>query len=256
MQRARRLSEEQRTAWAMEATEFPVTIDDQVSHIDIVFRWRRGETFLVAECKRPNPKHSRWCFVRAPFTWPGANGNELVFETVRYSPSNGGATASSVTARTSGTAYHLGVELRSGEDGDGKRRGPAIETSVGQVLRATSGLINHLFGPRRTGFCSSGRALFIPAIFTTADLWVSSIDLAESDLATGHAVTEHATRLPWLWFNHNQSPALRNALERSDVGEALSDALRHEFCRTIAIVSPRGIDDFLSRELNEWIRDS
>jgi len=53
-------------------------------------------------------------------------------------------------------AYHLGFELRTGETGDGKgQRSQAIYEAVTQVLRGTSGLINHL-QERRNGMCRSG----------------------------------------------------------------------------------------------------
>src|SRR5690349_21743183 len=51
--------------WEVEAIEFPVTLRDGETHVDIVLRHANTNVFLVVECKRVNPAFNRWAFVRA-----------------------------------------------------------------------------------------------------------------------------------------------------------------------------------------------
>jgi hypothetical protein len=87
-------------------------------------------------------------------------------------------------------------------------------------------------------------------IFTTAELWVTDTDLSQAKLTTGtlgpEAVTAH--RVDYLWFTHNRSPDLRHDLGWDRTTEDLSMEMRREFARSMAIVSPGGIEGFLTRE--------
>lgn len=81
-------------------------------------------------------------------------------------------------------------------------------------------------------------------------------DLSAADLTTGSLPEEWGapTRAPWLWYTHNQSPALRHRLPSSDTSAvALAEALRAEYSRTIAVVGPDGIDAFFGWDLVSWL---
>jgi hypothetical protein len=74
---------------------------------------------------------------------------------------------------------------------------------------------------------------------------VSQADLTTGDLPQDAVGLEQVN---YLWFTHNRSPDLRHDLEWDCPNIDLSEALRHEFARSIAIVSPGGIDEFLKAE--------
>lgn len=252
MRRAEELQLAHKSRWVLEATEFPVTVQDQVAHIDFVLRAEPGNTYLVAECKRIDPARARWCFMRAPYTWRESRGNELVFEEIVYQPGNNREARAHV-AHTERGSYHVGIELKTGEKGEGAISRSAIDSAATQLLRGANGLIDHFFGGLFREFLSPGRARFLPVIFTTAELWVSSIDLGRSDLKTGKVSLENVSKADWVWFTHNQSSALRHSVARRGVGADLSMDLQRENARTMAIVSPDGLESFLTSDLPSWL---
>jgi hypothetical protein len=159
--------------------------------------------------------------------------------------------------------FQLGFELRTGQQGDGFGQSRAINEAITQVLRGKSGLFNHLCESIRTadhrslGIESSKRIRFIPAIFTTAQIWVTDVDLTEADLNTGNLANEvRAKPTDWIWFTHNQTSNLRPEYSRRQESSGLdgfSYDLRREFARSIAIVSPSGVDNFLCLNFEEWL---
>jgi hypothetical protein len=94
-------------------------------------------------------------------------------------------------------------------------------------------------------------------IFTTARLWVTEGDLTEADLASGRLPEDWGVlkSVPWLWFSHNQSPALRHQVPSANApdGFELSRTLQTEYIRTIAVVGRQGIDEFLLADLVTWL---
>jgi hypothetical protein len=125
----------------------------------------------------------------------------------------------------------------------------AINDAAAQVLRGTNGLINHLWEKRRQ---IPHSRLFVPVVFTTAEIWTSATDLRDSEIKSGRVTVEAATRQPWVWFTHNQSPDLRHKVDREDETADLSLSLRDEFARSIAIVGVDGIDAFLGTYPDAW----
>jgi hypothetical protein len=86
--------------------------------------------------------------------------------------------------------YHLGLELKTNEKGDGGwQSSSAINTAVTQVLRGSSGLIDHFHNKIRqidhasfkTNFANKA-VTFVPAIFTTAQIWITDADIGSTDL--------------------------------------------------------------------------
>jgi len=151
---------------------------------------------------------------------------------------------------------HLGFEIKTNNPGDGiSPNGSAINQAVSQVLRGTSGLINHLFLHRSF---SIERAIgFIPVIFTTAQLFVTDADLGSANITTGELAKDkvQVEKVDWIWFNHNRSPDLRHDLGWGSSERDLSNELRREFSRSVAIVGVDGIDAFLGADLESWLMD-
>jgi hypothetical protein len=215
------------------------------THVDFVLRqsYPGSTAFLIAECKRVNPKFSRWCFVKNPYA-----EEKVIFD--RFNCQSDSITLAVSYFRGHQPRYHLGLELKTNSETDGglPSRG-AINEAVAQALRGTSGFINHLFrlGPATNQ--PPGILTFIPVVFTTADLWVSDVDLGAADLATGNLQGLRCEKADWLWFNHNRSPKLRHAQPWAPAERDLRRDLELEFTRSVAVVSSSGIDTFLSRTI-------
>lgn len=245
------LHKHDRVRWRFWASEFPV-VADRNTHIDFVLHL--GGTYLVAECKRVDPARARWCFARAPYTWPDLHGRkEIVFDQLEYDPPP--ELIHSVPRCLDFESYHLGLELKTKRKGDGC--GPAtgaIDAAVTQVLRGTSGLLNHLFGPAFPDEPIPTVARVLPTIFTTAELWTTDADLSESDLETGNLEpgSVDAERQNWLWFTHHRSPTLEHEVRADERARYF----RHRVARTVAIVGPSGIEDFLKVDWDVYLRES
>jgi len=78
-------------------------------------------------------------------------------------------------------------------------------------------------------------------------------------LATGDLAQDlNAQTADWIWFTHNQTSNLRPDYYWQPEGSALEEFsydLRREFARSIAIVSPTGLDKFLCFNFEEWLSE-
>lgn len=198
MGRSERLSNQKKSAWVLTGAEFPVDVGGQATHIDFVRQSRSsGHTFLVAECKRADPATARWCFAPVPYTWRNDNPGEVIFDQFDYSSHDERRRPEpSPKIAFLGQAdktYHIAHELRTNRKGDGVGRNRSeIDQAVAQVLRGSSGFINHVPTEDRWPSRTRYSLLFVPAIFTTAELWVTDADLGAADLATGDLPPAHS----------------------------------------------------------------
>jgi hypothetical protein len=258
----RRLHIEHRTVWRPEVYEFPAQVQGRDTRIDCILTApeRDDRFWVLAECKRMDPALKDWCFYRMPFIREGHRERyvaELV-ETSAKAPFDAkpGDLFIGVPPYLAARAvdlkkfhpddpyYHLGVEIKGDERGDGTGSGrSAIEGAVGQVLIGANGLVetmriyNQLAGER-------GRVL-IPVIFTTANLWGSSVDLRQTELASGKIDSMPDLKpLKHLFLQYHQSPGLMHGAPSPTVNH-LSEALAQNSIRTIAIVNVEGIARFL-----------
>lgn len=257
MRKAEQLFSSREAGWVLEGSEFPVATRYDTTHIDFILRRRSSRTYLVAECKRADPARARWCFAKAPYTWRNARTDEIILDEFKCGPANTVLQKPCIRRTTRGT-YHVGLELRTGEPGDGIQQGGlAINQAVSQVLRGTSGLINHLLLVSRGSFNTEETVTFIPVIFTTAQIWVTGADLGAATLENGHLPGEcvEAARFDWIWFSHNRSPHLRHDLEWTGTEADLAKEMRYEFARSIAIVSPQGVEAFFNMDVEELLED-
>ncbi|MCZ7652665.1 MAG: hypothetical protein M5U13_16440 [Thermoanaerobaculia bacterium] len=251
LQRVAYLFEGRRSPWRLAATEFPVDLRGQVTHIDFVLCHRSRQLRLVVECKRANPALSRWCFVRSPITLPMAWRETVAGECVKQ-VSSGQVRASCDPLSRSNRLYHLAFEMRCGKPGDpiGSSRG-GIDAAVTQVLRGMNGLVDFLARDAATFLQDAEGVIFLPVVVTTAELWTSAIDLSQTDLASG-VFTGDAPQpvvMPWLFLQYNQSPSLKHSLPADESGVSLEDFQWIHFTRSVAIVNASGVDDFFGREV-------
>jgi hypothetical protein len=235
--------------WKIVGSEIPVEAYGQATHIDFVLQSRTGRTFLVAECKKAS---EAWCFARAPYTWRvGAKINELCFDQIGFTMARG-AHASSFIASLRTPIFHVPVTF--GREKHSSRT--QINEAVTQVLRASSGLVNNRFPSLDEEVGVEGIRRFLPVVFTTADLWATLVDLGSAKLEDGSVGQSsiQAVRKGWLWFVHNRS----RAIAHDHIGKLNSDikkAIRTDFARAVAIVSPSGLDEFFGRDLETHLED-
>jgi hypothetical protein len=234
--------------------------------VDFILTTRSGRTLIVAECKRADPALGVWCFAHNPYTWRDHYDHEVVFDCVMRGSESSYAVRNSILAYSHDKlTYHLGFQLRTNQKGDGTgQRHSAINEAVTQALRSTSGIMNYLSSDVDLLKESKGTAILIPVIFTTAQLWTTDVDLGKADLESGNLDLDavKAQTVDWIWFTHNRSPELspEPRMLKPQVSDLMrsinrfSDALRHEFARSVAIVSTTGIDNFLCWDVEEWLR--
>lgn len=258
IRRADQLKSEGRSPWVFEASEFPVEVQGYHTRIDFVLsRWgeavREPFQFLVAECKRANPSLHDWLFARAPYVRRGSSSRDILVECLRRE----GTDLSASLGRLDGSEniYHVAVEVKGAAKGDasGTGRG-AIEEAATQVTRGVNGLIE-CFSRNRRYIVENCPVTFVPAIFTTAQIWATEVDIAAS-VNTGEVKLDSSkvTAKPWLWFQYHISPGLRHSLDRQVPNDepfrriGLGDLLELEYARTVAIVGADGIDAFLASQ--------
>ena len=258
VQRLGQLHSEGKSRWFIDGVEFPVSVGGHTTHIDFILKSTTGQIYIVAECKRADPAKARWCFARAPYTRRDAVPTEIIFEQF-ICDDRGLVTRRAVPAIAGSRVYHLGFELKTAETGDGiSQRSQAINDAVTQVLRGTSGLINHLqdSAPNQPDtFRSIG---FVPLIITTAEIYVTNANLGEANLRTGNLSPQSVKteKSSAIWFTHHRSPALkpnaRSTTAYSDFNQ-FSLALRNEFARSVAIITTDGIEEFVLRDLEAYL---
>lgn len=259
LRRAHELNDELLSPWHFETSEFPVEVQGVPTRLDFVLS-RREEALpapiclLVGECKRANPSLADWVFVKAPYVGRGGTTRDVMVEYLRRDDRR----LLTGLSRLDGSdkIHHLALEVKSGAKGDsgGTGRG-AIEKAATQLTRGVNGLIECL-AKHRSYLPGDFPVTFVPAIFTTAKVWTTDVDLAETDLVLGQIELGSAkvTEVPWLWLQYHVSPGLMHTVDRELPSESLlarknlSGLLELEYARTIAVVGSSGIDDFLTSQ--------
>ena len=255
--------------WYLEATEFPVEVSatfiaaTKDTRIDFVFRYGARNIFLVAECKRANPALSNWCFVRAPEESQRETRSltRVVFEELQ--PVEEGEDAMTAVGIyppyesqpfdgwESDRIYHLGLPVKARQKGDDRgESGDQIEKAIGQVLLGTNGLAEWISYHDALMSGDEKIVAFVPVVFTTAKLYTTEADIGASTLETGELdlTKEELTKQNWLYYQYYMSPGLLNKISPAQKRGSLSEQLHYEFRRTVAIVTPDGIEEFFQRQ--------
>lgn len=234
------------SSWTPLALEFPVRAQNHDTRIDLVLTNASKTIYLVCECKRTNPALNLWCFARSShiserFQYPRID---------KLSRDNPSTIRPSIQHLTRGEPhpFHIALEVPNNDPGDanGKGRGQ-IEDAATQVLRGLNGLMNSFYerGMPRLG-CDA--LFFLPVIITTAQLWCTESTLDDADLSNGDIKPARlkVKKQDWLWYDYPQSPGLKHSVPEVWTAADLDELLYDRFARTIAIVTPDGLDDFLS----------
>jgi hypothetical protein len=241
--------------WKLMAVEMPVVSGGSSTHIDFVLGQEPEPwalRILVGECKRVNPGYSRWCFARAPHVSPAWAARQVIAESI-FNLFSSSLYATGLGGMESDRCYQIGFVMSSDRPGDShpvSNDKDAIEKACAQVMKGVNGLVNMLIGEERLGkYLESKHTISIlPAVFTTADLFATDVDLQTADLETGDVSlgAEDPTKVDWLYYQYPQTPLYKHSTPGEALsGDVLADLVGRDFVRTIAIVSPRGLKSFL-----------
>lgn len=250
---AAELSDNNESNWNFEAAEFPVQIQGNGTRIDFILKLRRGiNLYLLAECKRANPALSDWCFVKAPFIRRNRTTSEPIF--LEHTQVDEQRQISSAAKKLFDLkeAYHIALEIKSDKEGDsgGSGRG-VIEEAATQVCRGLNGMIEFLSQNTQI-LHNKANAVFLPVIFTTANLWASNADLSSADLESGNIDLQKAdfNIKPWVFYQYHTSPGVKHSYSPAKRSEGIGVLMETEYIRTIAIVNAAGIEEFLKWSSN------
>ena len=268
LKEAKSCFEAMKSPWAFEVSEFPVAVKKMPTHIDFILKNVKEPFYIIAECKRANPALSNWCFVKTPYVSRTISTGERVVRetiTVKFDNKNIPPRISPDWIERSKNVYRLAFEVKSKDKGDSKKGRGQINDATTQVLRGSNGLIelfvNHYM---KTNCLPLGRyqdkwsrVSFIPVIFTTANLWVSDVDLSSADLETGNLDTSSTIleQKDWIFYNYSQSPNIKHGFVSLNENAGLSNMLYWDYTRTIPIVSSSGIRAFLSDSFWKYPED-
>ena len=213
-----------------------------------MLRHKRRPHLIAIECKRANPAVARWCFAKAPSVRRNRTREYCFAE--RLALQDGTCSSEPIHSQIEIDAYHIALEVRqAGTKGEPHQRGRgAIEEAATQVLRGVNGLAQlFLRHPELLG--GSQEVVIIPAIVTTAELFVSPVDLLTGNLRTGKLPNDPLPmeKRTWTSLQYNQSPNLKpSGNEIRQYPPALWQILDREYVRTVPIVNGDGIGEFLS----------
>ncbi len=188
-----------RTEWRVHTTEYPVSIKDRDSRVDIILRDESGgshQIYAVVECKRVDPTRGYWLFgnplgtysqpllirLRAEQTQPV----DILMPCAHYDQ---------LKLPFDDVATYLidNWWLEIGKRGNKRYASPnPIEDAFIQACIGVSGVAQELelqlekeLGKESEEEPQKFSMLFIPVVITTAPLYVATYDLKDVDLASG-----------------------------------------------------------------------
>ena len=253
------LGTKRKTRWKLLNLEVPVVVNNQATKIDLLLidTAERGKCFIaLAECKRVNPAFGTWCFVKAPYAFPEWAGTQVIAEwAVNLRDTDKDVVSGGFGTVRSGRIYSVGFTLKTDKQGDRSPVGDdkdAIENACFQVCKGMNGFVEALATDQRlrNNIGEANSIVFLPIIFTTADLYTSDTDLRDADLETGNVKIESAEPVDWLIYQYPISSNIKHSVERGTLSDdGFNEVLARDFVRSIAIVNSSGIQKFLGEHL-------
>lgn len=243
-----------RSRWTYLGSEVPVETRGTGTRIDFILNhvaeWSDVEVLMICECKRVNPAYSEWCFIKDPHYLRATRSDSLVIETTGISSGTFSSLAQVKYLPSVGKVFSVGFPVKKkkaiGCDQPARGSGDdAIENAITQVLRGVNGYINLLGAYPHV--IKKAKAVLLPVVFTTADLFASEADLSKAELHSGNVdlSKERFNKLPWLLFEYHSSPGVKHSFSPRSRSGNVTDLITSEFVRTVAIVNHEGIREFL-----------
>ena len=252
-----------RTKWVVHTTEYPVSIKDRNSRVDIILRDESStsyEIYAIIECKRVNPARGYWLFGK-PLLPRFSKPLLINLRAEQPKPSN------ILIHRAHYAQLKLSFDdvatywidnwwLEIGKRGNKRHASPnPIEDAFIQVCIGVSGVARELelqVGKKPQKFS----ALFIPVVITTASLYVAEYDLKDVDLTSGSINRdkiyfgprgEKPEKIEWLLVDYGASRSI--SPERLDEHiEGISPVEFEEYHkRSIFVVNSEHIVKFFAR---------
>jgi hypothetical protein len=119
----------------------------------------------------------------------------------------------------------VGVAVKTHHRGEGcgsDRK--AILESVSQVLRAANGFAALCAENPKLSLRQVQSIRIVPAVFTTADLTKTDVDLVAANLASGNLPDSVGFEsIPWLWFQHPLNRSMQAPVQARYVAEDWED---------------------------------
>lgn len=245
---ARTLAGKKASPWVFEASEFPTEVQGSGTRIDFILKLKNTRLFMLAECKRVDPKFSNWCFVKAPFVRRGRMSEVFLAEYIELNPQSICiATAEELDVLIEKQAYHIGFVIKSkvAKGQSGKSGLDAIEQAATQVCRGLNGLVE-LVSIKKDLITSP--TFFVPVIFTTAKLYSCDCNLGSATLENGKLdiSKEKLSEVDLIFYQYHISPGIKHSAHMAQTARNFSELLDYEYIRTIPIVSAKGTADFLT----------
>jgi hypothetical protein len=246
--------EETSGRWNLVADEYPVSVSGHDLHVDGVLEFLSNDPlsfrmFSVVECKRVDPKIGRWCFAKSD-----TRRRPAILDVYRHQPIDAmagiltrvEAMACSVDRIESTT--QLGIELKAA-DVVGNGLGKSLDSAISQVLRGAAGVAEGL----PDWIPEEARAVVVPLLVTTADLFRSNTMLVEADLFSGDLAALELESVQWLWYTANVSNSLLPDVSRDmddSPNRSITNAIAHRHSRGIVIANVRGLEAALTAIVN------
>jgi hypothetical protein len=177
------------TGWEVKASEYPISLEEQDTKIDIVLRSKiqdSPELYTIVECKRADPSYVYWLFGAPGLPFGGALCSTLGFECHEFGV-NRPYQVRRLVERLHFEVNTNGVESWFEVKRSSDRRSSTpqnIENAFVQVLKGVGGFAQEQIGQRGKGH-ELFKSFFIPVVVTTAQLYVAYYETKNIDLSTG-----------------------------------------------------------------------
>lgn len=256
-----------KTKWRVHTTEYPVSIKDRDSRVDIILRDESGNShqiYAIVECKRVDPTRGYWLFGNPLGTY----SQPLLINVCEK--------------ETSPSGRHIGKHIRYAQlklhfddiatylidnwwleivKKGGKQSYDAtpkpIEDAFTQVCIGVSGIAQEQETQWRKN-PEKFSALFIPVVITTAPLYVATYDLKDVDLASGRIERDkvyfgprgqEAEKMEWILVDYGASRRISPELlyEHAPILGISPVHLEELHKRSIFVVNSEHIVKFFAR---------
>lgn len=182
---------ESTTGWEVRAAEYPVSLLEQDTKIDIVLRSKASsspELYALLECKRVDPSYVHWLFGAPGLPFGDALCYTLGLECREIRADRPYRVSRLVTPlHFSVSVYNARswFEVRAKGSSSGRISTPQnIENAFGQVLKGVAGFAQEQLKQRHKSR-DLFKTFFIPVVVTTASLYVAYYERNDIDLSTG-----------------------------------------------------------------------
>jgi hypothetical protein len=248
----------EKTAWVINTTEYPVSIKDRDSRVDIVLRDTSTEEYqiyAVVECKRVNPASGYWLFGKPLGTY---SKPLLINLHAEYSMSRYFINYAQLKLPFDDVATYLidNWWLEIGKRGNKRYSSPnPIEDAFLQACIGVSGMAQELELQCKKD-PQGLSVLFIPVVITSAPLYVAMYDLKDVDLTSGSIEKDkvyfgprgqEAEKMEWILVDYGISGRMSPERLGENVRGISPVELEEYHKRSIFVVNSEYIVKFFAR---------